>query len=300
MQDADSDIPACSGSDTLETVSGRCSRLAEPTMAERFLAVGGGGNTGLIGAVQDPEGAEPPFRSPGPGVEGLLFALAASLHAALTGIDAASPSAAGSCLETMTLVFTDLVGWTGMASRISPEIADEVRRRHFATLERSIAAFGGIEVKKLGDGTMVAFATASRALGCAVEMQREVDRDNLASPHPLGLRIGLSGGEVTREGADFFGDPVVEAARLCAMASGGEILAAQVVKDMAGRRARFPYRSVGHPELKGLPHPFEVFQVHWNPVAVRDARPAASKARPIDSNPSARLDGPVLAAPGRS
>ncbi len=277
MQDADSNIIACSGSDTLDTVSGRCSRLAEPTVAERFLAIGGGGSTGLIGAVEDPEGAEPPFCAPGPGVEGLLLVLAASLQAALTGSDAASPSAAESCRETMTLAFTDLVGWTGMASRISPEVADEVRRRHFATLERCIAAFGGIEVKRLGDGTMVAFATASTALSCAVDMQREVDRDNLASAHPLGLRIGLSGGEVTREGTDFFGDPVVEAARLCAMASGGEILTAQVVKDMAGRRARFHYRSVGRPELKGLPHPFEVFQVHWNPVAVRETRPAVSK-----------------------
>ncbi len=81
---------------------------------------------------------------------------------------------------------------------------------------------------------------------------------------------------MTREGADYFGDPVIEAARLCAIAAGGEILAAQVVKDMAGRRAQFPYRSVGRPELKGLPHPFEVFQVYWNPIAVRDAHPIAA------------------------
>jgi len=300
MHNTDSDIIACSGSRALDTVSGRCSRLAEPSLAERFLAIGGGGSSGLIGVAEDSEGADPPVRVPGSGVEELLLAFAGWLHAASTGVAAVSLPTAGPRRENVTLLFTDLVGWTGICSRISPETADEVRRRHFATLERTIAAFGGIEVKRLGDGTMVAFATASMALGCAVEMQREVDRDNLACSNPLGLRIGLSGGEVTREGTDFFGDPVVEAARLCAMASAGEILTAQVVKDTAGRWARFPYRSVGHPELKGLPHPFEVFQVHWNPVAVRDARPAVSKARPIDSNPSARLDGPVLAAPGRA
>ena len=63
---------------------------------------------------------------------------------------------------------------------------------------------------------MVVFGSASAALACGVAMQQGVERDNRDRDHAMGLRVGLSGGEVTREDDDYFGDPVVEAARLCA------------------------------------------------------------------------------------
>ena len=163
------------------------------------------------------------------------------------------------------MLFTDLVGWTNEASRVWPETADELRRCHFSMLRQAIVVTGGTEVKQLGDGIMVAFSTASAALSCAVTMQRSVDHDNRDSGHPLGLRIGLSGGEATREGTDFFGDPVIEAARLCSCASGGEILVSEIVKSMAGRRVRYHYRALGGLDLKGLPEPLETFEVAWEP-----------------------------------
>ncbi len=172
--------------------------------------------------------------------------------------------------EHVTILFTDLVSWTQLSSRLSPDVADRLRRRHFATLHRAIVSCGGTEVKTLGDGAMAVFSMASAALSCAVAMQRAVDTDNCVGGHALGLRVGLSGGEVTREDGDCFGDPVVEAARLCACASSGQILAAQVVKAMAGRRGRFPYRGLGPLELKGFPEPLETFEVGWEPAGARD------------------------------
>jgi len=65
----------------------------------------------------------------------------------------------------------------------------------------------------------VVFASTSAALGCAVAMQQGVEQANRARPRGVGLRVGLSGGEVTKEDDDYFGDPVVEAARLCACAT---------------------------------------------------------------------------------
>ena len=133
--------------------------------------------------------------------------------------------------ENVTVLFTDMVGSTAFASTV----ADELRRAHFAILRQAVAEAGGTEVKHLGDGLMIVFGAPSAALSCAVAMQQGIDRDNRGRERSVGLRVGLSGGEVSREGDDYFGDPVVEAARLCARCDSGQVLAADVVRAVAGR-----------------------------------------------------------------
>ncbi len=168
-------------------------------------------------------------------------------------------------IENITVLFTDLVGSTELVSSLSPEAGDQVRRRHFSALRQAIAETEGTELKNLGDGVMAVFSTASAALTCAVAMQQAVDWDNRNAEHPLGLRIGLSGGEVSRDTDDYFGDPVIEAARLCAQAAGGQILAADIVRAMAGRRVRMDFRPLGAMPLKGLPDPVMTVELLWEP-----------------------------------
>jgi class 3 adenylate cyclase/tetratricopeptide (TPR) repeat protein len=168
--------------------------------------------------------------------------------------------------EHITVLFTDLVGSTALATSLAPEAADEVRNKHFSALRQAIASSGGTEVKNLGDGLMVVFPAASSALGCAVAMQQVVHRDNVRAERPLGLRVGLSSGEATKDGDDYFGDPVIEAARLCAKAGAGQILATDVVKVSAGRRSSHGLTSLGELELKGLPDPVETLEVAWAPL----------------------------------
>jgi tetratricopeptide (TPR) repeat protein len=98
-------------------------------------------------------------------------------------------------------------------------------------------------------------------------MQQRVEQANRGSRYPLGLRVGLSAGEASKEDDDYFGDPVVEAARLCARASGGQILAAGVVRAMAGRRSEHGFSSLGTLQLKGLPEPVETVEVTWEPLS---------------------------------
>jgi class 3 adenylate cyclase len=172
--------------------------------------------------------------------------------------------------ENVAIMFTDVVGSTELSQRLSSEEADEVRRRHFSILRQALAEAGGTEVKNLGDGLMVAFGSASAALACTVAMQQGVERDNLGRDHSVGLRVGLSGGEVSREDADYFGDPVVEAARLCATCESGQVLAADIVRLMAGRRSRHECRPLGPLTLKGLPDPVETVEVLWEPVGAAD------------------------------
>jgi class 3 adenylate cyclase/energy-coupling factor transporter ATP-binding protein EcfA2 len=168
--------------------------------------------------------------------------------------------------ESATILFTDQVGSTELSQRLSAEAADEVRRGHFSILRQVIAESGGTEVKNLGDGLMVVFGSASAALACAVAMQQGVERDNREREHLVGLRVGLSGGEVSRENDDYFGDPVVEAARLCATCGSGQILATDIVRAMAGRRSSRTFSSLGGLELKGLSEPIETVDVGWEPL----------------------------------
>lgn len=171
-----------------------------------------------------------------------------------------------SATENVTVLFTDLVGSTQLATSLTPEAADTVRRDHFSSLRRAITETDGSEVKNTGDGLMVVFTTPSAALACAVVMQQAVHRHNETSGPALGLRIGMSSGEVTPDDGDYFGDSVVEAARLCARAEGGQILAAEVTRHTAGRRAPYTFRPVGELELKGLPEPLATIEVGWEPL----------------------------------
>jgi class 3 adenylate cyclase/tetratricopeptide (TPR) repeat protein len=177
--------------------------------------------------------------------------------------------------EHVTVLFTDLVGSTELSSALAPEAADELRRKHFSALRQAIAASGGTEVKNLGDGLMVVFPTSSGALACAVAMQQAVDRDNDGTERPLGLRVGLSAGEATKETDDYFGDPVVEASRLCARAEAGQILATDLLRMAAGRRSPHTFSSLGELELKGLPEPIETLEVGWEPLG--EAAPTTAK-----------------------
>ena len=168
---------------------------------------------------------------------------------------------------TATYVFTDLVGSTQLASSMSAERADELRRRHFALLRSAIESTGGREVKNLGDGLMIVFSSASRAFSCAVEIQQAFERHNRRGGVALEVRIGLGTGEAIEDEGDFFGDPVVEAARLCARAAPGQILATELARLTVGRHAPLEFAPLGELELKGLSAAVPAVEVCWEPTS---------------------------------
>jgi class 3 adenylate cyclase len=170
-------------------------------------------------------------------------------------------------VETATILFTDLVGSTSLSSTVGPSVAEELRREHFALLREAIADFGGEEVKNLGDGLMVTFASASSAVSCGVAMQQRIEHRNRDSDEQLSIRVGIAHGEADRAEGDWFGPPVVEAARLCAGAKGDQILVGALARMMAAARGEHSFSSVGELELKGLAKPVEGFEVAWEPLA---------------------------------
>ena len=196
-----------------------------------------------------------------------------------------APTPAAKRTDNVTVLFTDIVDSTNWSSRLEPDLVDQFRRHHFSILRQAVAEAGGTEVKNMGDGLMVVFATASAALSCAVTMQRAVESDNRAQRRVVGLRVGLSGGEVTTEDDDYFGDPVIEAARLCAACEGAQILAADVVRAMAGRRSPHTVRALGEMALKGLPAPVETLEVVWEPLSDVEARRAIPQPARLEIAP---------------
>lgn len=171
----------------------------------------------------------------------------------------------------ITILFTDLVGSTDLASEVGDPAADELRRDHFASLREAVAATGGTEVKTIGDALMVSYSGAADALAGAATMQRAVDRHNRRLVDGrISMRVGVSAGDASFEAGDWFGTPVVEAARLCAAASGGQILVSDLVRALAGSRTELELRPLGALELKGLPAPLAACEVVWH-VASSDA-----------------------------
>ena len=169
-------------------------------------------------------------------------------------------------VETVTVVITDLVGSTGLASRIGPGAADALRDEHFASLRDAVADSEGREVKNTGDGLIAAFDSASQAVSCAVAMQQRLERRNRSAERQLLIKVGISTGDATASDGDYFGVPVVEAARLCDRAQGGQILAKELVGHLAGGRAESSFKSVGSLELKGLPEAVSTVEVTWEPL----------------------------------
>lgn len=163
----------------------------------------------------------------------------------------------------VTVLFTDLVDSTALSTSTSAANAEQLRSTHFRLLREALAANDGREVKNLGDGVMAVFPGVASALDTAVAIQRSFDRHNQSGNGPrLAIRVGLATGDCTEEDGDYFGEPVIQAARLCATAEGGQVLCTSVVGLLAPRDA-YEFEPVGELELKGLPDTVATLEVAW-------------------------------------
>ena len=145
-------------------------------------------------------------------------------------------------IELATILVTDLVGSTRLATSVGPARADELRDEHFAVLREAIGASGGHEFRNTGDGLMVAFNSASAAVQCAVSMQQLIERRYRRAEQKLQVRIGLGAGESTVQNGEYFGMPSIEAARLCDKAPAEGILVSPAVRMLAARLDGDPLR----------------------------------------------------------
>ena len=163
---------------------------------------------------------------------------------------------------TVTIMFSDIESSTAMADRLGDARFMEVLREHNAIIREKVQAHGGFEVKSEGDGFMVAFQSAGKALACASAIQKALLVRNESAGEPVRVRMGLHAGEVIKEGEDFFGRNVIMAARVASQANGGEILASAVVKTLT-QGSDVPWGEKRTVELKGLSGEHEIWAVEW-------------------------------------
>ena len=134
-------------------------------------------------------------------------------------------------------------------------------RWHDQALRALFAAHQSEEVDHAGDGFFVAFPNPAAAVECAVAIQRKLAEHRRAHGFAPQVRIGIHTTEATRQGGGYKGRGVHEAARISALAEGGEVVAS--LETVAERKSRFPVSEPRRVNLKGIEAPIEVVSVDW-------------------------------------
>ena len=129
----------------------------------------------------------------------------------------------------------------------------DVIQRHNALVAEITDAHGGTVVETQGDGSMLAFSSARRAVACAQATQDAMERAFADFSPPIRIRVGIHTGDAIKEADHFFGTTVHYAARVASQAAGGEVLVSSVVRELVGDGAsNVSFLEGREVELKGL------------------------------------------------
>lgn len=154
----------------------------------------------------------------------------------------------------LTVMFTDLEGFTRYTSDFGDEAAIELLDTHLRAVSPVVRSRGGRIVKHLGDGLMISFPLPEAAVLAALEL---LD----AAPEPLRLRAGLHVGEAHVSRDDVVGHVVNVAARVTQHADGGQALGTVDVRDTVGALPGVRFSRPRRTRLKGLPDPIELCRI---------------------------------------
>ncbi|MEU6787010.1 AAA family ATPase [Nonomuraea angiospora] len=166
-------------------------------------------------------------------------------------------------LTTATILFTDVVSSTAMRIRLGEERANVVFRRLYQLLRSVVTASGSTFTKSLGDGLMAVFDSATAGLDAVIAVQQAVADENERAPDKISIRAALAAGDVCWGHDDVSGLPTVEAARLVAIAEGGQVLCTDLVRRLAQGRSRHEFKDLGRLPGKGLREPLHTYELHW-------------------------------------
>ena len=162
-----------------------------------------------------------------------------------------------------SILFTDIEGSTALTQRLGDSKAMQILRRHDDIVRHALSETDGNEDKHTGDGIMASFTSASRAVGCAIAIQKRLaDHNGRQDGEAFSVRIGLSAGEPVTDSGDLFGACVQLAARLCAHAKPGGILISSAVRDLSLGKG-FDFIDQGEVTLKGFEEPVRPYAVKW-------------------------------------
>lgn len=166
---------------------------------------------------------------------------------------------------TVTIVFSDIESSAELARKLGDAHWFRLLGAHNDIVRRHVAAHGGVEVKAQGDGFMLAFTSARRAVMCAIGIERAMAHMSEHEPdHPIRVRFGAHTGEViVGDDGDLFGHHVNVAARIADQADGGEILVSSLVREIVEARGDLEFGRPRSVRLKGLGDTWLLHPVMW-------------------------------------
>jgi class 3 adenylate cyclase len=174
---------------------------------------------------------------------------------------AALPAVAHEQRVAKTFLFSDIVRSTNLLDAIGDDAWGDLLKWHDDTLRKLFAEHGGEEVAHTGDGFFVAFEGADEAVACAISIQRSLADHRRAHGFSPQVRVGLHATEAAEVQGNYHGKGVHEAARIGALAEGGEILASvSSLECVSSAPATSNERMV---TLKGVAEPVQVVSLLW-------------------------------------
>ena len=155
---------------------------------------------------------------------------------------------------TVTVLFSDIEDSTALNEHLGDEAFVRLLRSHDRAVRSQVARHGGHVVKSQGDGYMMVFGSPADAVDAALRIQRAVGKEGRHLRRtPVRVRIGIHVGTAVARDGDWFGRNVAKAARVAALAEGGQILTSDEVRaalEEMGSGVRL--EPAGQHELKGL------------------------------------------------
>jgi class 3 adenylate cyclase len=171
---------------------------------------------------------------------------------------------------TVTIAFTDIEDSLRLNAFLGDRRWLDVLRAHNEVVKRTTEQHGGTVVKSQGDGFMLAFASARRAVTCAQAIEAAVTETFRDPGSPIRVRIGLHVGETVHEADDHFGHAVNYAARVASAAAGGEIVVSSLVHGLLAQTGEFEFDEAREVELKGIEGVQRVYPLATQPLATVD------------------------------
>jgi len=199
--------------------------------------------------------------------------------------------------KLVAVVFADVVGYSRMMERDEAGTHARLHELREGLIDPKIAEHGGRTVHTSGDGTLIEFPSATSALRCAVEIQREMGVRNLYLPpdQRIEFRIGINLGDIIVDGEDIAGDGVNVAARLEAMAEPGGICVASAVWEQVHEDLGVEFVDAGAQHVKNISKPIRVYRVALGKGSAARAatEPAAAPTRRINRRRMAIAAGAI-------
>ncbi len=164
---------------------------------------------------------------------------------------------------SVAILFSDIEGSTELNERLGDREWVKLLARHDSEVRLAVERHGGRVVKTQGDGFMVAFSTPEAAVRCAIAIQQAFDTGHRRGKAAVLIRIGIHHGDVVHRDNDIFGRNVAQAARVAALASGGEILVSESVAEVVEELDDIVLADQREVRLKGLSGDHLVTVVDW-------------------------------------